>query len=444
MKDGDQDLNNIKRISLSPSVTLNVIPSEKFKVSYLSVYFSRPVDEKEAAKNALIPEILTRASKKYPTMTDLNVKLQSLYGASIDPVNTLMGEAHVFGLYSSFPENRYAFDDTDILGEVIELISELLLHPLTDEKGGFDENIVESEKTKLCGRIMARINNPASYAVRRCEEIMCADECFSVSPSGTVESVSSVNAKELYDYYLSLPGKTAVDIYYAGSADISLLEEKFTGLFSAFDRPLSLKAVTEVRRSAFGEVKNIIEEQPVAQGKLTIGFRSGYALGDNDYHIFSLLNSLLGSSPTSKLFMNVREKMSLCYYCSSRPNALKGIMTIASGIEVDNFEKAKDAILDQINALKEGDISDFEIESAKKSLINAYKELTDSPSGLVSWYLTRSFAGLSDTPEETAEKILSVTKEELTASAARLSLDTVYFLKGTLDVNDIDEDEDDE
>ena len=208
--------------------------------------------------------------------------------------------------------------------------------------------------------------------------------------------------------------------------------------------PLSVKAVTEIRRSALGEVKTVIEEQSVAQGKLTIGLRSGYALGDSDYHIFSLLNSLLGSSPTSKLFMNVREKMSLCYYCSSRPNALKGIMTIASGIEVDNFEKAKDVILAQIDALKAGDISDFEIESAKKSLINAYTELTDSPSGLVSWYLTRSFAGLSDTPEETAEKILSVTKEELIASAARLSLDTVYFLKGTIKIDDFEEEEEDE
>ncbi len=440
----NQDLNKIKRISLSPSVTLNVIPSEKFKVSYLSVYFSRPADEKDAPKNALIPEILTRACKKYPSMTALNTKLQSLYGASVDPVNMLMGEAHVFGLYSSFPENRYAFDDTDILGEVIELISELLLCPLTDDKGGFDEAIVESEKKKLCGRIMARINNPASYAVRRCEEIMCADERFSVSPSGSVESVSSVNAKELYDYYISLPGTTAVDIYYSGSADSALLEAKFKELFSSFDLPLSLKAETEIRRRASGDIKTVIEEQPVAQGKLTIGLRSGYALGDDDYHVFALLNSLLGSSPTSKLFMNVREKMSLCYYCSSRPNALKGIMTIASGIEVDNFEKARDAILAQIDSLKSGDISDFEIESAKKSLINAYKELTDSPSGLVSWYLTRSFANRSDTPEETAEKILSVTKEELIASAARLSLDTVYFLKGTLNTEDSDEAEDDE
>ena len=441
----NRDLNSIKRISLYPSVTLNVIPSEKFKISYLSVYFSRPADEKDAPKNALIPEILTRACKKYPSMTALNTKLQSLYGASIDPVNMLMGEAHIFGLYSSFPENRYAFDSTDILGEITDLISEIINNPLTDEKGGFDTAVVESEKTKLCGRIKARINNPASYAVRRCEEIMCADERFSVSPSGTVESVSSVNAKELYEYYKALPGATAVEIYYAGSADTSLLISKFKEIFADFDLPLSVKAQTEIRRCAPAEIKTVIEEQSVAQGKLTIGLRSGYCLFDNDYHIFALLNSILGSSPTSKLFMNVREKMSLCYYCSSRPNALKGIMTIASGIEVDNFEKAKNAILEQLEALKAGDISDFEIESAKKSLINAYKELTDSPSGLVSWYLTRSFADRNDSPEEVAQKILSVTKEELIASASRLSVDTVYFLKGTLSAEDADDaDEDDE
>ena len=128
-------LNKIKRISLSPSVTLTAVPSEKFKVSYLSVYFSRPLCEKEAAMNALIPEILSRSCQKYPTMLSLGTELQSLYGASVDPVNMLMGETHVFGLYSSFPENRYAFDDTDILSEVISLISELVLNPLTDSNG---------------------------------------------------------------------------------------------------------------------------------------------------------------------------------------------------------------------------------------------------------------------------------------------------------------------
>ncbi|MBQ1226128.1 MAG: insulinase family protein, partial [Clostridia bacterium] len=324
---------------------------------------------------------------------------------------------------------------------ITDLISEIINNPLTDEKGGFDNAVVESEKTKLCGRIKARINNPASYAIRRCEEIMCADERFSVSPSGTVESVSSVNAKELYEYYKALPGATAVEIYYAGSADTSLLISKFKEIFSNFDLPLSVKAQTEIRRCAPSEIKTVIEEQSVAQGKLTIGLRSGYCLSDNDYHIFALLNSILGSSPTSKLFMNVREKMSLCYYCSSRPNALKGIMTIASGIEVENFEKAKNAILEQLEALKSGDISDFEIESAKKSLINGYRELTDSPAGLVSWYLARSFADRSDSPEDVAEKILTVTKEELTMSASRLSVDTVYFLKGTLSAESADEDD---
>ncbi len=436
-------LNKIKRISLSPSVTLTAVPSEKFKVSYLSVYFSRPLCEKEAAMNALIPEILSRSCQKYPTMLSLGTELQSLYGASVDPVNMLMGETHVFGLYSSFPENRYAFDDTDILSEVISLISELVLNPLTDSNGGFDESVVESEKVKLCGRIKARINSPGAYAIRRCEEIMCADERFSISPSGTLESVSSVDAKELYNYYKNLPGTTAVNIYYSGSADINIIAQKFKDIFKEFDRPLLAGPPTEIRRSAPDELKTVIEEQPVAQGKLTIGFRIGTCLSDKNYHVFALMNSLLGSSPTSKLFVNVREKMSLCYYCSSRPNALKGIMTVASGIEVENFDKARDAIFAQIDALKAGEISDFELDSAKKSLVNAYKELTDSPAGLVSWYLTRSFAGRTDSPEETAEKILSVTKDEMISAAKALSPDTVYFLKGTLLSSQEDEESED-
>ncbi len=432
-------MNKIKKLQITPSLSLTVVPCDKFKISYLAIYFSRSACESEAAKNALIPEILTRSCAKYPTMASLGEALQSLYGASVDPVNSFMGENHVFGMYSSFPENKYAFDSTDILASVCDIIDELINRPLIGANCAFDESIVESEKIKLMGRIKARINNPGAYALRRCEEIMCEGEKYAVSPSGTLESVEAVNAKELYDYYKQLPGKTEVKIYYSGSEDINRLAERFKKIFAAFDCPYCGSNETEIIRKCEKDVKTVIEEQSVSQGKLTVGLRTGYTLSDSDYHVFALFNSLLGSSPTSKLFMNVREKMSLCYYCSSRPNALKGIMTIASGIEVENFEKARDAIIEQINMIKSGDFSDFELESAKKSLINGYKELTDSPSGLVYWYFTRSYADRADSPVEVAEAVYKVTREEIITAANKLSLDTVYFLKGTLNSGEHDE-----
>ena len=433
-------MNEIKRISISPSVRLTVIPGEKFKMSYLSVCFLRRIDEKEAAMNALIPEVITRSCKKYPTMQTLSSTLDSLYGASIDPMNSLMGETQVFGISASFPDNRYVFDNTDVISEVISIISELIKDPLTDGDA-FDSSVVESEKIKLCGRIAARINNPASHALRRCEEIMCAGERYSISPIGTAESVSEITPGSLYRYYRSLPGSTAVDIYYAGSADTDMLVSRFAEIFSDFDRPLSVDLTTEVIRKNTGEVKTVIEDMNVSQGKLVIGFRSGFCLSDKDYHVFSLMNCLLGASPTSKLFMNVREAKSLCYYCSSRQNSLKGLLTVSSGIEVENFEMTRDAILEQVDALKSGDISDYELESARKALINSCKELSDSQTSLVSWYFIRSLASLNDTPEILCQKLENVTKDEIIAAAQRLSLDTVYFLRGTINSENYEEDD---
>jgi predicted Zn-dependent peptidase len=325
---------------------------------------------------------------------------------------------------------------------VISIVSELINNPLTDGDA-FDSAVVESEKTKLCGRIEARINNPASHALRRCEEIMCAGERYSISPIGTVESVSDVTSGSLYRYYRSLPGNTAVDIYYAGSADTDMLAKRFAEIFSDFDCPLATDLTTEVIRKNTGEVKTFIEDMNVSQSKLVIGFRSGFCLSDDDYHIFSLMNCLLGASPTSKLFMNVREAKSLCYYCSSRPSSLKGLLTVSSGIEEENFEMTRDAILEQVDALKTGDISDNELESARKSLINSCKELSDSQTSLVSWYFIRSLANVFDTPEILCEKLKRVTKDEIITAAQRLSLDTVYFLRGTIS-SASDSEEDDE
>jgi len=155
-------------------------------------------------------------------------------------------------------------------------------------------------------------------------------------------------------------------------------------------------------------------------------------LSDGNYHEFALMRELYGGATVSKLFMNVREKLSLCYYCSAIPEAHKGIMVVASGIEVANKQKAQDEILAQLEDVKVGDFTEDDLAKAKRSIVNSYTELSDSPMSLESWYLGRALAGLSTSPEDAIELVMNTGREAVMAAAQGVTLDTVYFMRGTL------------
>jgi predicted Zn-dependent peptidase len=216
-----------------------------------------------------------------------------------------------------------------------------------------------------------------------------------------------------------------------GSTDTAALTSQLQDMFGRCANTTAPELSTQVIRSA-EKSKEVIEDQPVKQGKLSLGFRTGCTLSDRDYHVFAMFRELYGGSPSSKLFMNVRERLSLCYYCSAIAEAHKGIMIVSSGIEVSNKQKAQDEILRQLELTKAGEITEAELVAARNSLINGYRELYDDANSLKSWYTSRMLAGRDDSPEDAAAALQTVTAADIAEMAKRVTLDTVYFLNGTL------------
>lgn len=421
---------------IAPGVALDYLETDKFKTNFLSVNFVAPLSDR-AASNALIMPILLRGSRKYPTMADISKRLDYLYSASISSRNYKTGDRQVFGLCADMIDTAYTFGGEDIISEVADLVLEILLNPAT-EKNAFNLSYTEGEKSNLIDEINARIDNKTAYARHRCIQEMCKNEAFGLTETGTAEQVEKLNAESLYENYLQVLKCCPIEIFFVGKCDIDALEKKFASALSALDRTPSEAIVTEVVRSA-KEIKRITEDMPVNQGKLSIGLRTGITLHDPDYAAMILFNGIFGGCVTSKLFMNVREKMSLCYYCSSSPIASKGIMIINSGIEVKNREVAEKAIFDQLDAMKAGNFTESEQSSALLALINRYRELSDSAKGLESWYLGGILESDDSTPEETIESLRAVTAEEITAAANKATIDTIYFLNGTLKEGESDE-----
>ena len=416
-----------KSFNIANGVTLNYIETDKFKTNYFSFNFIAPISKEKAHFNAMIPLILMRACEKYPSQADINKRLQFLYSGDIAARNDSFGEYQIFGMKANMLNDKYT-QGTDVTKETVDLLLEMVFNPYL-VNGAFDSEFTKGEKINLIDTIEAEVNNKGSYALIRLMSEMCKDEVFGISKMGEIKDVKKITQKSLYKAYKEALSLYPIQIYFVGKADIDAVAEQIRKRFEGIERaPIKIED-TKIK-TVVNEVKEVVETERVNQGKLVLGFRTGYDYKQNEYHLMQLFNEVFGGSPTAKLFTNVREKMSLCYYCRSAISQKTGIMVVSSGIESKNKEIAKEAILAQLEDVKNGNVSDEEFISAKKSIKNGFLSIYDGAEAMETWVFYRGLCGISTTPALEIEKIEKATLEDVQRISAGITLDTVYFLKG--------------
>ena len=319
-------------------------------------------------------------------------------------------------------------------GYAAALLGQVLLDPAT-ENGVFRADYVAGEKANLLDRIRGQINDKRVYASHRLAQVMCREEAFGVDKLGDETSAASVTPDSLWQRYQALLNTAAVEVYYSGSAQPERAARALTAALSGLSREEErLEPECEVRLHAGPEPQLVEERLEVSQGKLALGFRTGgITCWEEEYPALVLCNAIFGGTPLSKLFLDVREKLSLCYYASSVLEKMKGLVLVSSGIEFDKYQQAKDEILAQLEAIRRGEIEDWELEGARRTLISGHLSTLDDQGRLEEFWLGQAAAGLDTGVEELAGRLASVTREQVAAAARRLELDTVYFLKGQED-----------
>ena len=432
----------ITRTELMPGVWLNHLRSDKFKTACMSLTLLTQLKRDSASMNALIPYVLRRGTTRYGDMEALSARLEELYGAAVEPVVRRIGEIQCVGFYASLPEREYLPGGQDVLRDTAELMGELLLSPAT--RGGLLlPQYVDSERDKMLDTIRSRINEKRGYSLFRCIEEMCCYEDFAVGRLGGEMECQAIHYQKLTKHYRALLQTCPLEIFYCGRAGEDEVASAMRDALSALPRGgIDYDLGTDVRMNALEEAPRYVEEElPVSQGKLVIGFRLGECMEDPDIAVLHVFNSVYGSGTSSKLFMNVRERLSLCYYASSIIDIHKGIMLVASGIEFEKFGAARDEILAQLEAMKRGEITEAELNAAKAGVASDLRSLMDSQGELEGFYLAQALDGADYGPMELAELAESVTKEDVVAIANSVECDLIYFLKGGGDAGE-DEEED--
>nr|WP_325195569.1 pitrilysin family protein [uncultured Oscillibacter sp.] len=413
------------RTKLAEGVYLTYLPARKFKTSLLSAQFAVPIRQETASAYALLPAVLRRGTVTYPDMGSLSARLDRLYGARIDYTVRKKGESQCVGFVASFIDDSFAPGGEKLLEPVADLLGELICDPAT-ERGRFVPAYFESEKTNLIDAIRSLINDKRDYADSRLLREMCAGEPYGISRLGSEETAEKLQLRKLYAQYGQLIATSRLELFYSGSADENRVVRALRFAFSTLPRENIRDVAIPQDHPAREEVRTVVEELDVTQGKLGMGF----SCGSSDTAALLMGNTLFGGSSNSKLFLNVREKLSLCYYASSVYHRQKGLITVSSGIEFENYQKAYDEILAQLAAVQNGDLEDWELEGARSTLLNAYASMGDSQGKLENFYLGQAVTGQSETPEDLAAQVRQVTPERIFKAMKTVQLDTVYFLRG--------------
>ncbi len=417
----------IKDIVLAPGVTLRAMQTDKFKTSCFSVNFLRPHCRQTAAADALLPSVLLRATERYPDIRSISMHLDELYGTGFGTLVRRKGEVKLTGFYADFIDDAFLPEGEAIFPAVVDFLHEVLYHPLT-KNGCFCAKNVEGEKQNLINAIESDLNDKRAYATARLLETMCAGEAYGTPRLGCAEDVRAVTPQSLWEHYQTVLRTSRIEIFYAGRCSPEEAAAQFGKVFSAERGTDFVPVKTEVRRAA-GEIKEVAEAMDVTQGKLVIGLRTGVTVSDPDYPALLLLNAIYGWSVSSKLYRNVREKLSLCYYASTSMEKYKGLMLVSSGIAFENYETAKRAILRELDACKNGDFTEEELHQARSFLTSSLRATMDSPARLDEFYIGSAVERGDDIPE-LIEKLDALTAEDLRRAAQKLSVDTIYFLKG--------------
>lgn len=418
---------NVNRQKISDSVYFTEIRDSKFKGNCISVTFVAPLSEETAAKYAILPAMLTRGYRECPDSAQFNRLLNKFYGAECNCSVAKAGDDQLLSIFISGIDDRFTLENEPITLELSKILCSLILDPVI-ENGSFSKKIFETEKKFLINTIKAELNDKVAFASQRCQQIMFEGHPASTGKHGSLEAAEALDCREVFDAYNELLERAKIEIVFSGCGDSEAAKEIFTSAFtSSAEREKTFETGSRAV-SGFGGIKEKTEYYSIAQAKLSLGFTCQSVVGDEDEMAMNFMCALLGGTPFSKLFLNVREKLSLCYYCSAAYDKFKGAIFINSGIEKENRERAQSEILKQLEAIQNGEITDEEIENTKKLLKNACTSVSDDMIKIMHYYIARLCTGRFTSPQDDLDAYNNVTREDIINAARKVALNTVYFM----------------
>ncbi|MEB3283874.1 MAG: pitrilysin family protein [Candidatus Sericytochromatia bacterium] len=414
-----------------PLVGLHVLSTQKFKTNTVVLNIRCPLEAGRVTRTALLPYILTRGTAAYPSVRDIQAKLDRMYGSCLNADVYKLGEEQIVQFRMDLPNGKFIPGQPELLKEGLAFFHQVLTEPVR-ESGCLLPAFVDLEKEALRKRVEGLFNNKMQYARIRCVEEMCASEPYRFFSGGRTEDLPEITPEKLDEEYQQLLAHGVMDLFVVGDVNPQAVEEELAHTFNLKGLrkpPVMRPRVIPQQPVPRKEARHVSETHDVNQGQLVMGLRTPVLIDSPDYYAMKMYNGVLGAFSHSKLFTNLRERDSLAYATSSRYDAHKGLLFIQAGIDAAHEARAIEVIHEQLAAMQAGDISEENLQQTRAMLLNTYREANDSPGALVNLAFEATVVGQERPVEALAQALPDIGCAEIAAVAAKLAPDTTYFLR---------------
>ncbi|MGN0686656.1 MAG: M16 family metallopeptidase [Oscillospiraceae bacterium] len=370
-----------------------------------------------------MPYILVDSCEKYPDYSQLSLRFSELYGASMTDSTSVLGDSRSTSLAVVTIDDRYALEGESLERESCQLLLECLLHPLM-ENGAFSAETTELMKGELIDAIDSVINDKRNYASQKGAEYAYKGEPWGFSIQGTHEEAQRITPETAYSAYRHMLEHGRIEISVVGCSDFTESEKLLTSAFLELKRGDVCRLDCKPSRLKPEPVD--ISEQVQMQQAVTRMYFKAPELRDRFAGV--LLSMILGGMTTSRFFSNIREKQSLCYYCSCFSNRFKRVITAYAGVDPQNVSRTREAVLAEFRDICENGVSEDELSRAKLEVLNDAKSVYDGVKAISAWYASQIMDDRMYSPEEYAEEITKVTAQRVQAACRMYKPDTYFTL----------------
>ena len=409
----------------SRGISYKFLKTDRFKTTVISMGFYLPIDG-GAAANSLALSLMRSGTAALPDPYSFQRKLASLYGATVSSWTAKQGDAAEYRINISVNADRYSLENENTVNQAGELFCDMVFGRFLDGTE-YPADAVTREKRLLSERIAGKMNDKRIFARSRCEEETCKDEPYGMSPDGTCAEVRALQTTDVTAALERLIKTAFLSVIVIGEKEPDGFKERIARLLSKAERKYS-PLPHNITAAARDSVNTVEDKMPVEQGKLVIALRSADGGNDRETTAMRVMADIFGGGPYSKLFCNVREKMSLCYYCSARPVRSKGLIFVESGVQNDNMDAAQKAICEQFEDMKKGAFSEKDLKCSKLALLDAIRSAESDQQSLLGWYSARALDVCAMSPKEACAEIEKITADDVISAAKGFAVDTVYRL----------------
>ena len=414
----------MERQTIQNNVSLTFLPADKFKRNRISISFIVPNEKEKATMYAVMPTLMERGYEDYPDMCMFSRKLNAMYGSNFSATTSVVGQNRILRFTMQGIKNQYCINGENLLGEMVDVLLGVIFRPCVED-GGFIGDWLEVEKVKLREEIEGEINEKRGYCIKNAQRKFFGENKNGVERLGYLEDIDGITPTALYRCYKELISDSIVEIMVTAEED-ETIKEKFAAAFA--DRKTASSPVLPVEVMPQTDVQTFSESMDIVQGKVCLFYTVKRPLTEDERYAMLVASAIYGGTASSRLFKNVREKQSLCYYCAAAYNGFSGSMRVDSGVEHENCEKTIAAMQKELTDLIEGEITQQEISETKLVLLNSLDAVHDGLHGLEAWYLNEAIRGTWTSPEQVKERVEAVTEQDIRDVLSLLHLNVVYKL----------------